>query len=174
MPGWRLTGASSLTVIDDRREAIAAPSVVYVARPVPTQHATPAGLVIQTQADQVDILPPQEWRDSFLNRFRNMRESLSNRPIPDGGAQIGLPGGTSARKWFRFIHGVDPFKPQERVAEDHSVAQAQSVCKDAKVIRTPNVSILQHFQTVSALFRSMYVPHTLSSYRTTPFCSLKF
>lgn len=149
--GVPLDGSQYLAVV--RKEARAAPSIArykeYASMEVKPEE-TELGI-----ADE-DLLPPQEWRDNFLHKFKNMRESLRNHVQSGDQAQKveRFPKGKSAKKWFKYLHGSEPSineysdEEEEYAENDENPLQPSSDTRGDN-LRVPKDSLLRTFQTVS-------------------------
>lgn len=109
------------------QEALSAPSIVRVTNPY-SQTYVEQEVIPPLPVVTSERLPSLEWRTSFLTRFRNMRESLSNKSAPDG---AGIPSSDNSKKWRSFL----------RMTEESGQGNGQA--------RLPKGSLLCHFQTVS-------------------------
>lgn len=152
--GIPLDGSQYLAVV--RREAKAAPSIArYNNFPFTSlsdknedKHET-SNLV----SDDEDILPPREWRNLFLHKFKNMRESIRYRTQSTDQSSMNdcLPKGKNAKKWFKYLHGIEPIveeysEEEIETEKDDKLGQANT---NAKQLRMPKDSLLLRFSTVS-------------------------
>lgn len=151
--GIPLDGSQYLAVV--RKEAKAAPSIARY-KGYSLKEAAFESVDLGIEDD--NLLPPPEWRDNFLHKFRNMRESLMYRVQSGHQSQEGLPKGKSAKKWFKYLHGLEPRidefseDEEELVEKDGKINQANSDLKGENPrLRPPKDSLLRTFQTVSEL-----------------------
>ncbi|PWN33716.1 uncharacterized protein FA14DRAFT_190843 [Meira miltonrushii] len=146
--GVPLDGSQYLAVV--RKEARAAPSIARY-----KEYASMEAKLEDKELgiEDADLLPPQEWRDSFLHKFKNMRESLRSR-VQSGDQPHkvdNFPKGKSAKKWFKYLHGSEPSikeysEDEEEQVENNESLQSNSNSKGGN-LRVPKDSLLRSFHT---------------------------
>lgn len=103
-------------------------------------------------------MPSLEWRKRFLDRFSNMRETLSNRPQwPLPPTLDRLPRGRSGKAWYKFLHGRDLLDDVEYDSDqgggedDEDILRQENAREDPSFFscREPSGALLHQLSTVS-------------------------
>ncbi|EPQ27658.1 uncharacterized protein PFL1_04796 [Pseudozyma flocculosa PF-1] len=73
-------------------------------------------------------MPSEDWRLAFLDKFRNMRESLSNAPMEKVAyVQDRLPRPGNADGWYAWIHGTPPAADGEAAKEGAKASSSAAI-----------------------------------------------
>ena len=151
----------TLLTLLHRQESETVPSVCSVPNPYARVENVPlsgAKTSWNRESTSSAAMPSLEWRKRFLDRFSNMRESLSNRPQrPLPTTLDRIPRGRSGKAWYKFLHGRDLFDEVEYDSdqgggEDEEDIQGQEDAReDASSFscREPSGALLHQFSTVS-------------------------
>ncbi|KZW04237.1 hypothetical protein EXIGLDRAFT_828151 [Exidia glandulosa HHB12029] len=104
-------GAQYLAMV--RRDARSRPHTTRVANPYAATLAAPAPLKATTIES---LLPSQEWRTVFEQRFREFRKNIRHTPIYVGPPpeRVQLPRWTDREAWWAFINNFDPPRAQTK------------------------------------------------------------